>query len=87
MLPHLQIRVFPNLEKTLKYAKMLERAGAWMVAVHGRTREQKDAKQVKADWNAIRVRPSVCLLLYITGIPHGGEAQTTAIGSTQLGKA
>lgn len=26
-----------------------------MVAVHGRTREQKDAKQVKADWNAIRV--------------------------------
>lgn len=50
-----QIRIFPDLEKTVRYAKMLERAGAWLVAVHGRTREQKDAKQVKADWNAIRV--------------------------------
>lgn len=55
MITALQIRMFPDIEKTVKYAKMLERAGAWLVAVHGRTREQKDAKQVRADWNAIRV--------------------------------
>ena len=51
----MQIRMFPDIDKTVKYAKMLEEAGAWLVAVHGRTREQKDAKQVRADWNAIRV--------------------------------
>lgn len=54
----MQIRMFSDIDKTVKYAKMLERAGAWLVAVHGRTREQKDAKQVRADWNAIRVRSS-----------------------------
>ena len=54
MVTALQIRMFPDIQKTVKYAKMLERAGAWLVAVHGRTREQKDAKQVRADWNAIR---------------------------------
>ena len=64
----LQIRIFPTLEKTIQYAKMLERAGAWIVAVHGRTREQKDAKQVKANWAAIRVIPlfqsPICLALH-----------------------
>lgn len=50
-----QIRIFPDLNKTLDYARMLERAGACLVAVHGRTREQKDASQVKADWDAIKV--------------------------------
>ena len=54
----MQIRMFPDIDKTVKYAKMLEGAGAWLVAVHGRTREQKDAKQVRADWNAIRVSTS-----------------------------
>ena len=54
----LQIRIFPSLEKTLAYAKMIERAGASLVAVHGRTREQKTAKECLADWDAIKVRCS-----------------------------
>ena len=36
-----KIRVYDDLETTLKYAKMVEAAGAQIVAVHGRTREQK----------------------------------------------
>ena len=50
-----QIRRFQQAEKTIAYAKMLESAGAFMVAVHGRTREQKTAKEVRADWDAIKV--------------------------------
>lgn len=36
-----KIRIFPDLAKTVEYARMVERAGAWLVAVHGRLREQK----------------------------------------------
>ncbi len=50
-----KVRLFPELERTLEYVKMLERAGAYLVAVHGRTRDQKRAKSVRADWDAIRV--------------------------------
>jgi tRNA-dihydrouridine synthase 1 len=53
-----KIRVFPELEKTVAYARMLEAAGASLIAVHGRLREQRKSKGPDADWNAIRVRPS-----------------------------
>jgi tRNA-dihydrouridine synthase 1 len=49
-----KIRVFPRLEDTLAYAKMLEEAGASLVAVHGRTRDEKDGKKFRADWDAIK---------------------------------
>ena len=49
-----KIRIFPELDKTLAYATMLERAGASLVAVHGRTREQKHTAAVRADWDAIK---------------------------------
>lgn len=49
-----KIRIFPDLNDTLRYARLLESAGASLVAVHGRTRDQKDAKAIRADWDAIR---------------------------------
>lgn len=49
-----KIRLFPKMEDTLKYARMLEEAGCSLLAVHGRTRDEKDQKKVRANWAAIR---------------------------------
>ncbi|GJZ32775.1 tRNA-dihydrouridine(16/17) synthase [NAD(P)(+)]-like protein [Tanacetum coccineum] len=49
-----KIRLFPDLQDTLKYAKMLEDAGCALLAVHGRTRDEKDGKKIRANWKAIR---------------------------------
>lgn len=43
-----------ELEKTLEYARMVERSGCSILAVHGRTREQKDLTATRADWDAIK---------------------------------
>ena len=53
-----QIRIFDDVGKTVEYARMVEASGAALIAVHGRTREQKTASAVRADWNAIKVVPS-----------------------------
>jgi tRNA-dihydrouridine synthase 1 len=45
-----KIRVYDDLETSIKYAKMVEAAGAQLVAVHGRTRTQKRASDVRANW-------------------------------------
>lgn len=49
-----KIRLFPNLEDTLEYARMLEEAGCLLLAVHGRTRDEKDGRKFRADWKAIK---------------------------------
>ena len=49
-----KIRVYDDLETSIKYAEMVEAAGAQLVAVHGRTREQKRASDVRANWAFIR---------------------------------
>lgn len=48
-----KMRVFDDLDRTIAFARMLEASGASLVAVHGRTREAKDASAVRADWQAI----------------------------------
>ena len=49
-----KIRRFQSVQQTVEYAQMLERAGASLLAIHGRLREQKRASEVRAEWEHIR---------------------------------
>ncbi|KAF5736179.1 tRNA-dihydrouridine(16/17) synthase [Tripterygium wilfordii] len=86
-----KIRVFPKLEDTIKYARMLEEAGCSLLAVHGRTRDEKDQKKVRGDWNAIKaVKSCIKIPVLANGnIRHMDDVQdclreTGAEGSFQL---
>uniref|UniRef100_A0A9J2P7A0 tRNA-dihydrouridine(16/17) synthase [NAD(P)(+)] n=1 Tax=Ascaris lumbricoides TaxID=6252 RepID=A0A9J2P7A0_ASCLU len=50
-----KIRILDEIGKTVNYARALEKAGACMLTVHGRTRQQRGASTGLADWNAIRI--------------------------------
>lgn len=63
-----KIRKFADPSKTVAYAQMLEAAGCAAIAVHGRTREQKDAAAVRADWGAVAaVRAAVACPVWANG--------------------
>ena len=49
-----KIRILETKEKTLEYARNVLRAGASILTVHGRHRDQKGHKTGLADWSIIR---------------------------------
>ena len=49
-----KMRILETKEKTLEYAKVLLAAGASIITVHGRQRDQKGHRTGLADWSVIR---------------------------------
>jgi len=49
-----KIRILETKERSLEYARMVVNAGAQIVTVHGRTREQKGHNTGLADWSYIK---------------------------------
>ena len=49
-----KMRILESKEKTLEYAQMILSAGASIITVHGRRRDQKGHKTGLADWSVLR---------------------------------
>ncbi|ELQ74875.1 tRNA-dihydrouridine synthase [Trachipleistophora hominis] len=50
-----KIRIFDDDKRTIDYVRMIEMSGCKMLAVHGRTREQRGQNTGLANWNTIKL--------------------------------
>lgn len=71
-----KIRIFESVEKSVEYAKMIEKAGCKMLTVHGRTREQRGVNTGLASWLHIKEIKSA---LGIPVISNGNVIYTSDI--------
>ena len=63
-----KIRVLDDDEKTLQLCKDIERAGASILTVHGRTKEQNKAKVTYCDWHMIkRIKETLKIPVFANG--------------------
>ena len=74
-----KMRILETKEKTLKYAETILAAGASILTVHGRHRDQKGHKTGLADWSVIRYLrerlPPETVLLANGNVLHYGDLQ------------